>query len=631
MPSLTEKLTDIVGAAFEGCGLSREMGFVRVADRPDLAQFQCNGAMAAAKAAKKNPREVAQAVVSFLNDRHSGASRNLPGDNQEDPGLRRDDDVRVFSKLEIAGPGFININVTDEYLATHMKETAGDEKLGIADTGRGKTVIVDYGGPNVAKAMHVGHLRPTIIGDSIKRLLNHTGYRALGDVHMGDWGLPMGQIISEFEIRHPEWPWFDPGFKGEYPAAPPFSYADLEKIYPEASQACKDDPERRERARKATAELQAGRRGYRALWSLFMPMSIADMKRNFDSLGVTFELWKGEADVADMVAEVERDLKAKGLAVMSDGALVVPVVEEADNKEIPPLMYYKSDGAVGYATTDVVTIYDRARTYKDMAQLVYVVDKRQSLHFEQVFRATRKAGYADGVVFTFTGFGTLNGPDNKPFKSRDGGIMKFSDMVGQAVEKARQRIVEADLAQDFGPEEKEDIARKVAVAAIKFADLQNQPHADYIFDIDRMSSFEGKTGPYLLYQAVRIKSLLRKANAPSPRSASPRFPLPMGEGAERSEAGEGVFVIQNEDRPLALLLTQFPDAFAAALNNYAPHHLCDYAYKLAQEFSRFYASCHILSEEDENLKQSRLALCALTVKTMETALGLLGISVPERM
>ncbi|HEY8190821.1 MAG TPA: arginine--tRNA ligase, partial [Alphaproteobacteria bacterium] len=550
MTSLAQKLTDIVGQTFETCGLPREMGLVRVADRPDLAQFQCNGAMTAAKAAKKNPREVAQQVVENV---------------KSNP---------AFSKIEIAGPGFINLNVTDEYLAAHMATVGGDVRLGVANTGNGATVIVDYGGPNVAKAMHVGHLRPTIIGDAVKRILVYAGYNALGDVHMGDWGLPIGQIISEYELRHPEWPWFDPDFKGEYPATPPFSYADLEKIYPEASQACKDDPARRELARKATAELQAGRRGYRALWSLFMPMSIADMKKNFDSLGVTFELWKGEADVADLIIEVEHDLKAKGLAVMSDGALVVPVVEENDNKEIPPLMYYKSDGAVGYATTDIVTIYDRARSYKGLAKLVYVVDKRQALHFEQVFRTARKAGYADGVPFVFTGFGTLNGPDNKPFKSRDGGIMKFSDMVEQAIEKARQRLAEAELAQDSSATEKEEIARKVAVAAIKFADLQNQAHEDYIFDLDRMSSFEGKTGPYLLYQAVRIKSLLRKAEY---------------------KPASGGLVIHDEDRPLILLLTQFPEAFAGALDHYAPHHLADYAHRLAQEFSRFYASCHILS------------------------------------
>lgn len=595
MSSLTGKLTEIVAQAFEACGLPREMGLVRVADRPDLAQFQCNGAMAAAKAAKKNPREVANEIVKALTP-----SLSLKGEGEEN----------IFSKIEIAGPGFINLNVTDEYLAAHLAETARDDKVGVAATGQGQTVIVDYGGPNVAKAMHVGHLRPTIIGDALKRILLYAGYNALGDVHMGDWGLPMGQIISEYELRHPEWPWFNPDFKGEYPATPPFSYADLEKIYPEASQACKDDPSRRELARKATAELQAGRRGYRALWSLFMPMSIADMKKNFDSLGVTFELWKGEADVADLIIEVEQDLKAKGLAVMSDGALVVPVVEERDNKEIPPLMYYKSDGAVGYATTDVVTIYDRARSYKGLAKLLYVVDKRQALHFEQVFRTARKAGYADGVPFVFTGFGTLNGPDNKPFKSRDGGIMKFSDMVEQAIDKARHRLAEAELAQDVSAAEKEDIARKVAVAAIKFADLQNQAHADYIFDLDRMSSFEGKTGPYLLYQAVRIKSLLRKADY---------------------KPASGRLIIHDDDRPLALLLTQFPDAFEAALNNYAPHHLADYAHRLAQEFSRFYASCHILSEEDAAVKESRLALCALTVRTLETALDLLGISVPERM
>ena len=585
MSSIAQKLGGIVGAAFASFDLPREFGRVIVSDRPDLAQFQCNGALAAAKAAKKNPREVAGHVAEELKKQEA------------------------FSLIEIAGPGFINLKVRDEYLAAHLQDAAGDARLGLPVTGKG-TVVVDYGGPNVAKAMHVGHLRPTIIGEAVKRIIRHAGFNAQGDVHMGDWGLPMGQIISEFSIRHPDWIYFSPDFKGDYPEAPPFTYADLETVYPLASQACKDDPARRELARKATAELQDGRRGYRALWRHFMVLSKADMKKNFDSLDVSFELWKGEADVHEQIAVVADDLKARGLAVMSDGALVVPVVEESDNKPIPPLMYYKSDGAVSYATTDVVTIYDRWKTYADLAGIVYVVDKRQDLHFEQVFRTARKGHYADGVAFKFIGFGTLNGPDNKPFKSRDGGVMKFSDLVAAAHEKARTRLAEAELPAEIGAEERGAIAHKVAVATLKFADLQNQAQSDYIFDLDRMSSFEGKTGPYLLYQTVRITSLLGKAGAFDDRAA---------------------LVLSDVDRPLALLLTEWPDVFDGALRNYTPHLLCDYAYRVAQAFSAFYGACHILSEADKDLRASRLALCALTARMLTTILDLLGISVPERM
>ena len=591
MTSLTQKLSTLTGEAFAALGLSPDLGVVRVSDRPDLAQFQCNGAMGAAKQAKKNPRAVAEEIAAKLKERTE------------------------FSKIEIAGPGFINLNITDDYLSAHLAETAKDDRLGVADTGRGKTVIVDYGGPNVAKAMHVGHLRPTIIGDALKLIIRMAGYKALGDVHMGDWGLPMGQIISEMEIRNPGWIYFSPNFSDSACAVnPPFTYADLEKMYPEASQACRDNPERLELARKATAALQDGRPGYRALWNHFMTLSKADMKKNFDSLGVTFELWKGEADVNDVIPAIAEDLKAKGLAVMDQGALIVPVAEDGDNKDMPPLMFFKSDGAVTYGTTDLATLHERAREYgADLAKLVYVVDKRQGLHFEQVFRAAAKADYAPGIEKKFIGFGTLNGPDGKPFKTRAGGVMKFADMIGMATDKARARLEEAELAKDLDVAEKEDIARKVAVAAIKFADLSNQPHVDYIFDLDRMSSFEGKTGPYLLYQAVRIKSLLRKAEY----DASTAF-LP-------------ALVIQGADRPLALALTEFPDVFDTAFRHYAPHHLCDYAFRLAQQFSSFYGACHILSEPDAALKQSRLALCALTVNALGKTLDLLGIAVPERM
>lgn len=585
--SLTQFLSDIVGNVFENLGLPAALGAVRVSDRPDLAQFQCNGALAAAKQLGKNPREVAEAITSALAGRDE------------------------IEKLEIAGPGFLNITLKDSFISKYLSEYS-QKKILAAQPGQGQIMVLDYGGPNIAKAMHVGHLRSSIIGDALRRMCLYAGYKALGDVHMGDWGTPMGQIISALEIAHPEWPYFDAAFTGPYPSQSPVSMAELEVIYPAASAACKEDPARLEKARQATVELQDGRPGYRALWQHFIAVSIAGMKGNFEALGVQFDLWKGEADSHPFIAPMVDDLEKRGFAVKSDGAVVVPVTEESDKKEFPPLILYKSDGAVMYGTTDLATIVERVRTYSP-AKILYIVDQRQSLHFEQVFRAARKSGIApDSIELTHAGFGTMNGPDGKPFKTRAGGVMKLEDLIQMGVDKAQARLLEADIAKDFDEAEKAEIAHKVAIAAIKFADLQNNRSADYVFDLDRMTSFEGKTGPYLLYQAVRIKSLLRKANQQIVRSSDH-------------------LIIQDPDRPLALLLTEFPDHFAGAMAHYTPHVLCDYVFKLAQAFSTFYGQCHILSEPDEALRNSRLALCEATYNMIKTCLGLLGINIPERM
>jgi len=583
MGSLAQKLSNIVGQAFEAQGLPSDLGLVRVSDRPDLCQFQCNGAMAAAKVAKKNPREVAQAIVEAL-------SKN-----------------ETFTKIEIAGPGFINLDVTDEYITAYI--AALDNRGGIAQIGKGKTAILDYGGMNVAKAMHVGHLRSLAIGDCLKRILHFVGYDALGDIHLGDWGLQMGQIISEFEIRYPDWPYFDTGFAGEYPTDAPFEYAELEEIYPAASQACKDDEERLEVARKATTDLQNGRSGYVALWQHFIALSIADIKSNIEPLGIEFEIWKGESDVNDLIPEMTEELKRTGVVEESRGAHIISVAREDDNKEIPPLMFLKSDGAATYGTTDLATIYDRVKTYPQLTHLIYETDIRQQLHFEQVFRAAERAGYVSDIKLKHIGHGTINGTDGKPFKTREGKAMTFRDMVGAAMDKARARLNEVNLSDDIDQAERNDIASKVAVAALKFAELSNQAHMDYIFDLDRMTSFEGKTGPYLLYQAVRIQSLLKKAD---------------------HEITGGI-VMEDAVRPLALLLAEFPDHFENTLKNYTPHVLCDYAYKLAQEFSSFYANCHILSKENKELRNSRLALCEKTRTQLVLILGMLGIEIPERM
>lgn len=574
MSSLAQKLTEIVGAAFAAQGLPAELGLVRVSDRPDLAQFQCNGAMAAAKQAGKNPREVAQAVVEAL----SGQAG--------------------FSKLEIAGPGFININVTDEFIAAHLAETAKGDRFGAPDFGGGAEVILDYGGPNIAKAMHVGHLRSSIIGDALRRMYLFAGYKAIGDVHMGDWGTPMGMILSELTLMNNQ---------------DPITMDLLAEIYPNAAAACKADEARMEQARAATKKLQDGDPASRALWQEFIDVSIAGMKQNFDALGVHFDEWKGESDAHPYIEDMVAEYKAKGWATESDGAWIVSVERNDDKKEIPPLILVKSDGAVLYSTTDMATIIDRLKTH-DPAKIIYVVDQRQSLHFEQVFRAVRIGGIVNGdtLELIFAGFGTMNGTDGKPFKTRAGGVMKLEDLILMGLEKAQQRLAEAEIAGDLDSSERLEIAKRVSLAAIKFADLQNPRQSDYVFDLDRMTSFEGKTGPYLLYQAVRIKSLLRKAEA---------------QGISPAKA----ISVQNEDRDLALLLSEFPDHFALALANNTPHVLCDYAYKLAQSFSSFYAGCHILSESDEAVRASRLALCERTYGQIALVLGLLGIEIPERM
>ena len=587
MPSLAALMTDSVADAFEAAGLPRALGQVRVSDRPDLGQFQCNGAMAAAKIAKAPPRKIAESIV----DRLKG-----------DPRL---------AEISIAGPGFINLNVADDFLAEHVNRVAGDPRLGVPGKPEPETVVLDYGGPNIAKPMHVGHLRASIIGDCLRRLFGFAGDRTIGDVHMGDWGLPMGMLISELARRQPDLPYFEPGRTDGFPADSPVSMADLEALYPAAAAACKQDPARLEEARSATAELQAGRSGHRALWRHFFDVSVAGMRENFDRLGVHFDLWHGEAIVHPLIAPMIADLRARHMAEESDGALVIRVGRDADKYEVPPLILTKSDGAVMYGTTDLATIIDRVRTY-DPDLVLYVVDQRQHLHFEQVFRAAGDAGIAGKARLEHIGFGTMNGPDGKPFKTRAGGVMRLEDLLAMATEQAEKRLTEAGLAADYPPEERAGIAEKVGIAAVKFADLGNHRLSNYIFDLERFTQFEGRTGPYLLYAAVRINSLLRKS-------------------AERGFAESAILAPSDVERDLVLELCRLPDAIASAYDKRTPNDLCDYAYAVAQQFSRFYAACHILSETDAGVRGSRLALARVTRDSLELVLSLLGIAVPERM
>jgi arginyl-tRNA synthetase len=587
MSSLLEYLSAAAGKAFAAEGLDASLGRVQPADRPDLAQFQCNGALAAAKQAKANPRAIAEKVAVHL---------------------RANPD---FAKIEIAGPGFINLDLRDDVIAGRAQALASDPSLGAPDDGKGKTLVIDFGGPNVAKPMHVGHLRSSIIGDCLQRLYRANGWHVVSDIHMGDWGLQMGQLISEIQHRGIAPVYFDASHEGPYPEQSPVTMDDLEEIYPAAASACKADPERLAQARQATAELQAGRLGYRALWRHFVKVSEAGLEREYDSLGVHFDLWKGEASVDALIPPMIDDLKARGLAVMSEGALVVPVACETDKKEMPPLILLKSDGAVLYGTTDLATIVDRVRE-QNPDLILYVVDHRQHGHFEQVFRAAGKAGLNGKAALEHVGYGTMNGPDGKPFKTRAGGVMKLYDLIAMATEEAEKRLAEQGLAADYSKDERAGIARKVGIATIKFADLSNHRQTDYIFDLARFSRFEGKTGPYLQYAAVRIQSILRRAQGQGYESALP-------------------VVRSAEERILALRLLSLPDAMRAAEAKRAPNILCDYAFGLAQDFSRFYTEHHILSESDTELRAARLGLCQVTLDVLTKILGLLGIEVPARM
>jgi len=586
MTSLASELSRLVGQAFAAEGLSESFGQVQVSDRPDLAPFQCNGALAAAKASKANPRAIAEKIAARL---------------KQQP---------VFSRVEIAGPGFLNLDLHDEALNGRAAVLAKAPAPCVSPA-NGKTVVIDFGGPNIAKPMHVGHLRSSIIGDCLQRLYRANGWRVVSDVHLGDWGLQMGQLISEIEIEGLAPIYFDPNVVGPYPEESPVSMEDLETLYPRASAACKADPARLEAARRATVDLQAGRPGYRALWRHFVTVSEAGLEREFGALGVKFDVWNGESSVDALIAPMIEDLKKRGLAGLSEGALVVDIAKEDDKKPLPPLLLVKSEGGVLYGTTDLATVIERVRAY-DPELILYVVDHRQHGHFEQVFRAAQKAGFCGKAHLEHVGYGTMNGADGKPFKTRAGGVMKLFDLIAMAKQEAEKRLAEAGIGADYSAEEQAEIARKVGIATIKFADLSNHRTTDYIFDLERFSKFEGKTGPYLQYAAVRIQSMLRKAREQGFETGAPA-------------------IHSAEERRLILQLLSLADYLSAAEDKRAPNMLCEYAFELAQNFSRFYGAHHVLSEADSGLRASRLGLCALVLGVLTGVLGLLGIEIPERM
>jgi arginyl-tRNA synthetase len=584
---LADLLSDAAGAAFAALGLESSLGAMRRSDRPDLADFQCNGAMAAAKRLGKNPREIADAVVASL--------RASP----------------LVASAEVAGPGFINVKVAAGALAERAEQIAADERSGARKVESPRRVVIDFGGWNVAKEMHIGHLRSTVIGDSLQRLFRFMGDAVTSDVHLGDWGLQMGQLINEVKLEQPDLPYFDAAFTGPYPETSPVTMDDLGRLYPLASAKSKTDEARRDEDRKATQELQAGRPGYRALWRHFCNVTRVGLERECASLGVTFDLWKGESDAEPFIPEIVKDLETRGISEFDAGAWIVRVARETDKKEMPPIILVNRDGAIGYHGSDLGTIVDRKRSI-DPQLSMYVVDQRQALHFEQVFRASERAGYLPEKELEHLGFGTVNGPDGKPFKTRDGGTLKLQAFIAQADEVALARMKEAELGADVSEAERADIAHKVAVAAIKFSDLSNVRTTNYIFDLDRFISFEGKTGPYLLYAAVRIKSLARRAEG------------------EDVKAGP-IKVELDAERALVLQLDAFNDALRGAYDKRMPHILCEHAYALAQAFSSFYAAAPILVESDAAKKASRLALALATLKQLEIVLGLIGIETPERM
>lgn len=598
MEALTSKLTDLFSAAFASLGLDPGYGDVVLSNRADLADFQCNGALPAAKEARKNPRQLAEEVIANLNAGRREA---------------------MLAGASVAGPGFINLRLRDDYLAQHINQMAGDERLGVPLPEHKHTVVLDFGGANVAKRMHIGHLRPSIIGDSLTRLFRFHGDTVISDIHMGDWGTQMGQLIAELQRRQPDLPYFDPDFTGPYPEESPVTMDDLGEIYPAASARFKEDETFAEAARRATKELQDGRPGYRALWQHFVNVSIAALKEDFERLNVAFDLWLGESHAHERIAPLVKRLQEQGLAEDSAGALIVPIAEPDDKTEMPPMMLLKSDGSVLYGTTDLATIEQRVQELgADM--IFYVVDVRQSLHFQQLFRAARRTGIApaDEVVLEHLPNGTINGPDGRPFKTRAGGVPTLAEVMDMVVEKARERLEELAeqgrvAVQSYGEAEREQIAEMVGMAALKFGDLINHRSTDYVFDLDRFSSFEGRTGPYLLYAAVRIKSILRRA---------------AGAGLE---PGEILPPAGPEERELMVKLVQLPDVIEFAVQTRAPNHIADYVYNLATLFNRFYREYHILSEPDPARQESWLALSAFTLAQLELGLDLLGIDVPERM
>ena len=593
MQKILDRISEKMMAAFEAAGYDRSLGRVTLSNRPDLCEFQCNGAMAGAKQYHKAPLMIAQDVAAQLAD------------------------SELFSSVDAVAPGFLNLKIKEKFLKEYLNEMEQAEKFGLNMPETPKKIIIDYGGPNVAKPLHVGHLRSAIIGESIKRICRYAGHDVIGDIHLGDWGLQMGLIITELQKRKPELVYFDDTYTGEYPKEAPFTISELEEIYPTASAKSKEDEAYKAEAMEATYKLQNGVRGYRALWDHIIAVSVSDLKKNYENLNVEFDLWKGESDVHDIIPGMVEKMKKDGYAYESEGAWVVDVKEETDTKEIPPCMILKSDGASLYNTTDLATIQDRMATYHP-DELIYLTDKRQDLYFEQVFRCARKTGLVTPETkLVHIGFGTMNGKDGKPFKTREGGVMRLENLIREINEEMIRKINEnaATKGYEINQEEAKETAKIVGLAAIKYGDLSNQASKDYIFDMDRFTSFEGDTGPYILYTIVRIKSILGKYKE-------------QGGNLEKVAIGEAV---NTSEKALMLELSKFHAMMEASFEEIAPHRICAYIYDLANAFNRFYHETKILTEENEEQKAGWIALLKLTKEILETCIDLLGFEAPERM
>ena len=585
-----------MASAFEAAGYDSALGRVTVSNRPDLCEYQCNGAMAGAKRYRKAPFMIADDVAKVLKEKNDGAGS------------------AVFSKVEVVKPGFLNLDVSDSFLQSYLHQMAGDARLGMPLPEKPEKIIIDYGGPNVAKPLHVGHLRSAVIGEAVKRIARFHGEDVIGDIHLGDWGLQMGLVITELKKRMPDLPYFDPDFKGEYPEEAPFTVSELEEIYPFASARSKQDPEYYAEAMDTTRRLQEGERGFYALWQKIIAVSVADMKRNYENLNVTFDLWNGEASVHPVIPGMVADLKAGGYAYESQGALVIDVSKETDSKEIPPCIVLKSDGASLYTTTDLATIKERVEKYHP-DRIIYITDKRQELHFTQVFRAAQKSGLVEPETeLVHIGFGTMNGKDGKPFKTREGGVMRLETLIADIDAEMLSKI---STNPEIPAEEAAETSRQVALAALKYGDLSNQASKDYIFDIEKFTSFEGDTGPYILYTIVRMRSILQRY-AEEPGAKDPAL-LTAGEPAGAVE------------KKLMMDIAGFNAMMEGAFTDCAPHRICAYIYQLSNDFNSFYHSTRILTEEDREQKESWIALLHLTERVLSCCINVLGFSAPARM
>ncbi len=588
MKKILDLLSEEMGRAFEAAGYDSALGKVTISNRPDLCEYQCNGAMAGAKQYHKAPIMIANEVAEKLKD------------------------SEAFQEAAAVAPGFLNLKLSEEYLLEQLKTMAKEPKFGLEKPAKVKKIIVDYGGANVAKPLHVGHLRSAVIGESIKRINRYVGHEVIGDVHLGDWGLQMGLVIMGLKERKPDLIYFDESYEGEYPTEAPFTISELEEIYPASSAKSKEDPEYKAKAMEATYKLQSGVRGYRALWKQILNVSVADLKKNYSSLNVEFDLWKGESDVHDLIPEMVDYMKKGGYAYISEGALVVDVKEETDTKEVPPCMILKSDGASLYNTTDLATIMERMRLYHP-DEIIYLTDKRQDLYFEQVFRCARKTKLVEPETeLRWIGFGTVNGKDGKPFKTRDGGVMRLETLIRETKDEMYRKIREG---REMSEEEARQVADLVAISALLYGDLSNQASKDYIFDVDRFTSFEGDTGPYILYTIVRIKSILAKYKE---KGGNPE------ELQLRVASGDA-------EKALMMELVQFNAMMQSAAEEMAPHKVCAYIYDLANAFNHFYHETKILGEEDEAKREGLLALLVLTRNVLETCIHVLGFSAPEKM